>query len=496
MRNYELSIGGDVFIARRSEAQHSQLRCAFDVLTYVGGVFATADIRLYNLVTSSSPRPDSPTWAELNQPSVSILRVPSGVGLQPKSGSAIRLLAGYDDDIGIIFTGTITNVFREREGPNIITRLLCRSGDSETDTGIANSSYSAGASLYDVLTDLARGWGKRLGVNQTRTEQIIFNSGYIVDGDITRAFDDLALAYGFEWTNSNGRISVRFPDDTPDTPVFTVSATTGMIGIPEISGGVGGVFLDVSNRINPHIDIADRIAVSAEFQTFNTGNAFVSHTEAFATGNWNVRGIRFRGDNWGSVWRMDINAQKTTISTTGQGTIDPGGKLIWGAKVDQNFRVAVREVAAELNIADPNWLMAVMAFETGNSFLPYVRNPVSGAVGLIQFTQTGLSSANMRGYTRTGIARMTAVEQLRGPVKDYFKPYASRIRNLGDAYMVVFAPGIGIGRSDDYVLYRSPSKEYNQNARLDANRKGYITRGDCMVEVNKAFRIGQQYAAG
>lgn len=493
MRNYELLINGDVFISRRSEHQHSQLRCAFDVLTYVGGVFATADIRLYNLAMSSSPRTTGKAWAELNQPERSLTTVPVA-GVYVKSGDAIRLLAGYDDDIGVIFTGTVTNVFREREGANIVTRLLCRAGDSAVDTGIANTSYDAGASLYDVLTDLSQAWGKRLNVNQSRTEQIIFNSGYIADGDITRAIDDLALAYGFNWTNYNGRINVSFPDDTRDTPLYTVSATTGMIGIPEVSGGASGVFLDVSNRINPHIDVNDRIAVSAEFQTFNTGNAFVTHIEAFATGEWNIRGIRYRGDNWGSNWRMDIEAQKTAISTTEQGVIDPGGKLIWGAKVDQEFRVAVREVAAELGIADPNWLMAVMAFETGRSFLPYQRNMGGGsAVGLIQFTPKGLSSENMKGYTLTGISRMSASEQLRGPVKDYFKPYASRIHNMGDAYMAVFAP-VGIGKPDEFVLYRSPSAEYNQNARLDWKGKGYITRADCMVEVDKSFKQGQQYA--
>lgn len=479
MRNYEILINGDVFIAKRSEAQHSQLRTVFDILTYGNGSFTTADIRMYNLTMSSSPHIDTQPTAVC--------------GVQVRHGDAIQLSAGYDDDIGVLFTGTVTNVFREREGTNIITRALCRSGDSANDTGVANVSYGAGATLFDVLTDLTRGWGKRLNVSQSRAEQILFNSGYMVDGDITRAIADLATAYGFEWTNNNGLINVSFPDDKRDSPIYTVSSTTGMIGIPEISGGQGGVFLDVSNRINPHININDRIAVSAEFQTFNTGNEFVSHTEAFATGEWNVRGIRYRGDNWGNLWRMDINAQKTIISNTGAGVVDPGGKLIWGAKVNRDFRVAIREVAAELNIADPNWLMAIIAFETGNSFLSWTRNPTSGAVGLLQFTNAGLSSPNMRKYTLTDISRMSAVEQIHNPVKDYLMQYAPRIRNLGDAYMSVFAP-VGIGKPDDYVLYRAPSAAYNQNAGLDAGRKGYITRADCMIRVNKAYRIGQQYA--
>jgi hypothetical protein len=89
---------------------------------------------------------------------------------------------------------------------------------------------------------------------------------------------------------------------------------------------------------------------------------------------------------------------------------------------------------------------------------------------------------------------MTAVEQLDW-VEKYFEQYKGRIKNLGDAYMAVFAP-VGLGKPDSTVLYTAPSAAYNANAPLDTQRKGYITRGDCIVRVNAAFKQGQQYAAG
>lgn len=505
LRNYEVSIQGQVFIGRMVTPSQ-QLRAVFDIIASPGDAFATMDLRLYNLLTSSSPRSENATWAETNQPQRTSNVPPNQVGLAPESGQAIQLAAGYThflssvtaesglvtldvkDEMATLFTGTITNVFRERDGANVVTRILCRSGDNTNDTGVANASYSQGVTLFDVLTDLARSWGKRLVVDKAKSQTLVMTSGYVTDGDITREMNVLAKSYGFLWTNFNGQLSVTFPADARTTAKHLISQSTGMIGMPEISGGNEGAFVDVGVRLNPFMGINDQIEIDAQYQTFNTGNAFVTHTEAFASGLWNILALRYRGDNWGDIWRVDVNGIRSGIAT--ETTLDSGAKLVWGAKVSQEFRAKVREIAKRQNI-EANWLMAVMAFETGNSFLPYEKNPTSGATGLIQFLP---STAKSLGTTTTRLARMTAVEQLDW-VEKYFAQYQGRIHNLGDTYMAVFAP-VGLGKPDSFTLYTSPSAAYNQNAGLDKQRKGYITRGDCVVRVNAAFKTGQQYAAG
>lgn len=506
LRNYELMLNGEVYVGRM-ETPSQQLRCVFDIIASPGDAFATMDLRLYNQYATSSPRPDGPPWSETVQPNKTYNKPPpANIGLSPQPGLAIQFLAGYTqftrtvspdsgivtvdvkDEIATLFTGTITNVFRERDGANIVTRILCRSGDNVDDTGVANASYSQGVTLYDVLVDLASSWGKRLVADKEKCQTIVMVSGYVTDGDITREMSILANSYNFKWTNFNGQLSVTFPSDTRTSAKHLISQTTGMIGMPEISGGSEGVFVDVGVRLNPFMGINDQIEIDAQYQTFNTGNAFVTHVESFASGLWNILALRYRGDNWGGQWRVDVNGIRSGVAA--ETTLDVGSKLVWGAKVNQAFRAKVREIGKRQNI-DPNWLMATMAFETGNSFLPYEKNSGSGATGLIQFTK---STATSLGTSTTKLARMSAVEQLDW-VEKYFEPYRGKIHNLGDTYMAVFAP-IGIGKSDSTVLYTSPSVAYNQNAGLDKQRKGYITRGDCIVRVNAAFKTGQQYAAG
>lgn len=510
LRNYELMLNGEVYV-ERMKTPSQQLRCVFDIIASPGDAFATMDLRLYNQYTTSSPRPDGPPWSETVQPNKTYNKPPPvNIGLSPQPGLAIQFLAGYTqftrtvspdsgvvtvdvkDEIATLFTGTITNVFRERDGANIVTRILCRSGDNVDDTGVANASYSQGVTLYDVLVDLASSWGKRLVADKEKCQTIVMVSGYVTDGDITREMSILANSYGFKWTNFNGQLSVTFPRDTRTSAKHLISQTTGMIGMPEISGGSEGVFVDVSVRLNPFMGINDQIEIDAEYQTFNTGNAFVTHVEAFASGLWNILALRYRGDNWGGQWRVDVNGIRSGVAA--ETTLDIGSKLVWGAKVDQAFRNAVREVAKEQGI-QANWMMVVMGYETGHSFLPYQKAAKSSAVGLIQFTPISLTTPAMKKYTMVGLARMTAVEQIKGPVRDYFNQYKGKIKNLGDCYMAVFAP-IGIGKPDSAVLYSAPSNEYNRNSHLDVSRKGYITRGDCVAVCNKSLTMGQQYAAG
>ncbi len=78
---------------------------------------------------------------------------------------------------------------------------------------------------------------------------------------------------------------------------------------------------------------------------------------------------------------------------------------------------AVVDVADSLG-ARADDLAAVIWFESGRTFRPDARHPTSGATGLIQFMP---SSAQRLGTTTEQLARMTAEQQLRGPVREYLR---------------------------------------------------------------------------
>ena len=165
------------------------------------------------------------------------------------------------------------------------------------------------------------------------------------------------------------------------------------------------------------------------------------------------------------------------------------GPLCWGAKVSRAFRDKVRSISESLGVSADD-LMACMAWESANTFSPSIKNAAgSGATGLIQFMP---STAQALGTSTAALAAMTAVEQLDYVLK-YFAPYRGRLKNLGDLYMAILWPA-GVGKADSYVLWEKGSlpTTYRQNAGLDVNKDGRITRAEAIEKVMARKALGFQ----
>lgn len=467
LRRWQIDIDGNEFV---KGGRDRQLRCVFDVVVSPLNSQSFADIRIYNLAKTSI----------ISQ------------------GALIALKAGYENGVDLIFNGTITNVLPERDGPSTATRLLCRSGTPAKDRGSVNSSYGAGTLVVDVIKDLASSWPRALDLDETQfIDTPSFPSGFIADGDIPQILTDLASQFDFLWVEDRGRITITRKGRTRSTPIFEVNQYTGMVGMPEVNRGPDGLGVSVTMRINPYIRTTSRINVKSEFSTFNTGNIFIQQLSGVAAANgiYNVLAMSYTGDSHGDAWDLTLDAlipgiiaEKEVPSVEEQ---QSSGGLAWGAKVSKEFRARVRQIESNLGI-NANWLMAIMAFETGRSLDPATTSLAgSGATGLIQFIP---STARYLGTSTTALARMTAVQQL-DYVERYFEDYARRIRNIGDAYMAVLWPA-GINKPDSYVMWEKTgtyARQYAQNAGLDKDRNDQITRGEAVERVNKSYMEGLKY---
>lgn len=456
-------INGEPFI---DEQEDHQLRCVFDIKNIISSNTGKADIQLYNLSKETA--------------------------IQQRS--SITLSAGYKDTFGLIFSGTVTNVLKERRGPDVVTRLLCRSSTPQS-VGLMYGAYTAGTHVVEVLKDCAKSWPLALVIDEEQfTDDDVFPSGWTAGGDAAKALDALKGMFKFDWMEHNGTLVITRINEERKTPIIEINQHTGMVGMPEMLGYNDGFGVDVTCRINPIIRPYDRIKVQSEFSTYSTGNLHVAELagDAGASGEYNVHEVSYYGDTHSSAWDMKIIGFKAgSKATTNQNL---GGGLVWGAKVSPEFRAKVREIAARQNL-DPNWYMAVMAFETGRSFSPSVRNPIKGqtATGLIQFTET---TAGDLGTSTAKLSRMSAVEQLDW-VEKYFEPHKYKIKNIGDMYMAVFLPAIGIGKPDSYVIASEADspKWYNPNNSLDKNKDGKITRGEAVQRVLDMYKEGTSHVA-
>ena len=169
----------------------------------------------------------------------------------------------------------------------------------------------------------------------------------------------------------------------------------------------------------------------------------------------------------------------------GSGPHPPTGAIAWGAKVSVAFKVKAIAISERLQVS-PDFLMSCMAFESGETFSPLIRNAAgSGAVGLIQFMP---STARTLKTSSDELRGMSPERQL-DYVEAYFKPYAGRLHSIEDIYMTILYPK-AIGKGSDYVLFKSGTVAYNQNKGLDRDQDGAVTVREAAEAVRAKYRKG------
>lgn len=155
--------------------------------------------------------------------------------------------------------------------------------------------------------------------------------------------------------------------------------------------------------------------------------------------------------------------------------------LIYEDKIPIQYRAdfvdKAKQVSNDLGI-DPNWLMAIMAFETANTFSASKKNQI-GCVGLLQFcpdtSRSGFKTIAGKKYSLIDLSKMTPVQQL-DVVYEYLKQYKGQIKSYVDTYFAVFFP-LAIGKDDNWVIEGnglSAQEIYNDNPAFRRVKDGKI----------------------
>lgn len=190
-----------------------------------------------------------------------------------------------------------------------------------------------------------------------------------------------------------------------------------------------------------------------------------------------------------SLNQGDAGLAAATFLTADSSTVSTDAKIalvnVKGIEnVDQDFKDKVMQIAGNLKV-NPNFLMAVMSFETGGTFNPKTKNAAgSGATGLIQFMPP---TAKGLGTSIQALEKMSAIEQL-DYVAKHFAPFKNKLKTLEDTYMAVLYPA-AVGKGSDFVLFKKGTKAYTQNRGLDINNSGEITVGEAAAKVRA--RLGE-----
>lgn len=164
--------------------------------------------------------------------------------------------------------------------------------------------------------------------------------------------------------------------------------------------------------------------------------------------------------------------------------------IAWSAKVSPSFTTAVGNIAKKLQlpVTGPDMMMGCMAFETGGTFSPTIKNGAGAPYyGLIQF---GAAAAQDAGTSLPELLKMSAEGQLEY-VYRFFKPYTGKLQSLSDIYMRILWPA-AVGKPENFRLWALGSKAYLQNKGLDVDKDGVVLKSEAAAKVAQKLREGQQ----
>lgn len=168
--------------------------------------------------------------------------------------------------------------------------------------------------------------------------------------------------------------------------------------------------------------------------------------------------------------------------------------LIYENKVPASYRIAfiakVIQVSKNLGI-NPNWLMAIMHFESAGTFSASITNAL-GYTGLIQF---GTAAATSLGTTTAQLRSMTAVQQL-DYVEKYYKMWFKSLKiavpdSFVDTYLITFFPA-AVNKGLDFVVQTSKISAASlakANPIFDLNKDKQVTVAEIQEVMLKRLPI-------
>ena len=190
----------------------SQLRFRFDIRHYTISTPGTAEFRIYNLAASTA-------------------------NLVQREFTRIQLSVGYQDNLGLIFDGTITQarIGRESQVDTVLT-LTAVEQDVAQSFACINQTLAAGSTPDDRLNAILKALAP-LGVTKGYVPSPLPGArlprGIVMSGMVRDYLRSLAAEVGCDWSIKSDHLNLLpFGEHLP-SPAIVLTSRTGMVGLPE-----------------------------------------------------------------------------------------------------------------------------------------------------------------------------------------------------------------------------------------------------------------------
>lgn len=168
---------------------------------------------------------------DMNMAEVTITNLTDSTINKLRYNDTITIEAGYNTDTGIICSGRISDVTTIHDGIDKTTTISIKDGADLSSKTIENKTYANGTMASYILRDLANKLNLAIAKFQIPND-VRYTSGYVVDGTITEAMQNVAMHCGVGCYIHKSKLYIR-PITSGDDLQFTLSVDTGLLGTPE-----------------------------------------------------------------------------------------------------------------------------------------------------------------------------------------------------------------------------------------------------------------------
>lgn len=269
----------------------TDLRCTFTVTRTATGQPATCHLMVYNL--------NAETEANII-----------------KEGFYLILEAGYAEQYGVIFSGDVIQVFRNREdGINYRLELLAVDGSTFLNLNYIRTTMAAGSTPRDVVDSVAKISKQKIEIEEVseNMDQSKLPRPKVCFGRPKDYLDNVSKGNSSFYWIENGKLIVRkYSDPIPDDKCIVLTPTSGLVGTPEYTDeGIRIVSL-----LNPRIVINGLVKIDNSIIARKTVNIPTSGNDGAqkqsqqnvfdSDGEYQVYSITHAGDTHADTWHTEI----------------------------------------------------------------------------------------------------------------------------------------------------------------------------------------------
>lgn len=224
-----------------ADGTNNHLRVAFNVQKSLGGSPNKIDIAIWGL----------------SQKTIQSIR---------GNLSKVQILAGYSssaDSVGLVAAGGILAAIPERQGPDVVLKLIALDGYGGMVRGVYSRAFDGRTPISVVVADIASNL-PGVTVGQIDVDGQLFQKGQQFSGSSSDQLNRLADQNGFSWSVQDGIFQALSDDRDSGRDFFFTSENNLISAVPLLNGPTAeNVGVEIIAKFDARMKPGDRMTIQS-----------------------------------------------------------------------------------------------------------------------------------------------------------------------------------------------------------------------------------------